>query len=103
MVHEHFKIPSLVCVNKWDLNPEVTERIESNAIQAGARVVGLIGYDPGVMRMQMEARATTKGQTPAAHDIIDIWNQVVLSFQDARRADPSTATISETSHSSEIP
>jgi CubicO group peptidase (beta-lactamase class C family) len=27
----HFGIPTLVCVNKWDLNPEVCERIEARA------------------------------------------------------------------------
>ena len=33
----HFGIPAAVCVNKWDLNPEMTERIENKARQAGAR------------------------------------------------------------------
>ena len=27
----HFEMPAAVCVNKWDLNPEMTERIESLA------------------------------------------------------------------------
>jgi MinD superfamily P-loop ATPase len=100
---KHFGIPSMVCVNKWDLNPEITERIESDAIRSGAKVVGRIAYDPGVTRMQMEARATTEGETPAAREIIDIWHNVVSSLRDARGADASAATIADTSRSSETP
>ena len=83
---KHFEIPSLVCVNKWDLNPEVTERIENDAIGAGANVVGRISYDPGVTRMQMEARTTVEGDTPAAREIIEIWQNVVSSLRNARGA-----------------
>jgi len=41
----HFQVPALVCVNKWDLNPETTERIEAAARTAGATVAGRIPYD----------------------------------------------------------
>ena len=40
----HFRIPATVCVNKWDLNPEMTQRIEENAVQRGAGVAGRIRY-----------------------------------------------------------
>jgi MinD superfamily P-loop ATPase len=33
----HFKMPAAGCVNKWDLNPEMTHQIEDEAHRAGAR------------------------------------------------------------------
>jgi len=35
---KHFGIPAMVCVNKWDLNPSMTERIEHTARARGAAV-----------------------------------------------------------------
>ncbi|MCU0577817.1 MAG: ATP-binding protein, partial [Desulfobacterota bacterium] len=39
---KHFEVPVMVCVNKWDLNPSMTERIEEQARKAGARLAGRI-------------------------------------------------------------
>jgi len=98
---KHFEIPSMVCVNKWDLNPEMTDRIESDAVRSKAEVVGRIGYDPGVTRMQIEARAAIEGDTPAAQEIRDIWNKVVSLLRNAHGDHRSAATLADTSHSSE--
>ena len=32
---EHFGIPAMVCINKWDINPEVADRIESDGSEKG--------------------------------------------------------------------
>jgi MinD superfamily P-loop ATPase len=74
----HFSIPADVCVNKWDLNAEVTARIENRAYQAGARVVGRIRYDRSVTLAQMQERAVVETAGPAAEDIRHIWDQVGL-------------------------
>jgi MinD superfamily P-loop ATPase len=74
----HFSIPTAVCVNKWDLNPEMTERIENQARQGGARVVGRIRYDRGVTLAQMQERAVVETEAPAACDIRKIWDQLGL-------------------------
>ncbi len=41
----HFEIPAAICVNKWDINPEMTDRIEEKASLAGAKIAGRIRYD----------------------------------------------------------
>lgn len=74
----HFGIPAAVCVNKWDINEEMTERIEAGARQVGAQVVGRIRYDPGVTAAQMQGLAVVETDTPAAEDIRQIWNQLAL-------------------------
>jgi MinD superfamily P-loop ATPase len=75
----HFKIPTAVCVNKWDLNPEMTARIENKARQAGARITGRIRYDRAVTLAQMRERAVVEIEAPCVEDIQGIWNQLGLS------------------------
>ncbi|MGE4564919.1 MAG: ATP-binding protein [Victivallaceae bacterium] len=41
----HFEIPALVCVNKFDLNIDVTQRIEAMALRHRAGLAGRIPYD----------------------------------------------------------
>ncbi len=72
----HFDLPAAVCVNKWDLNPEMTERIESKARLSGAQIVGRIRYDSGVTRAMMEAKSAVETGTPAAEDIRQIWQML---------------------------
>jgi MinD superfamily P-loop ATPase len=72
----HFKIPTAICVNKWDINPEMTDRIEAAARQAGARVVGRIRYDRAVTQAQMEEKAVVETAAPCVEDIKAIWSQL---------------------------
>lgn len=74
----HFSIPTVACVNKWDLNPEMTERIEDRACRAGARVVGRIRYDRAVTLAQMQELAVVETEAPCAKDIQYIWKQLGL-------------------------
>ncbi len=73
---QHFDIPSAVCVNKWDLNPEMTQRIEAKASQLGAQIVGRIRYDRAITQAQMQARAVVETDAPSAEDIRNIWDQL---------------------------
>lgn len=74
----HFGIPTSVCVNKWDINPEMCERIEATAQQAGAKVVGRVRYDPSVTHAQMQERAVVETDGPSGADIRAIWNALGL-------------------------
>jgi len=74
----HFKIPAAVCVNKWDLNEEMAERIEKQAEQAGARIAGRIRYDQSVTSAQMQEKAVVETPSPCAEDIRHIWNELNL-------------------------
>ncbi len=74
----HFKIPTAICVNKWDLNPEMTRHIETQARQAGARVAGRIRYDRAVTLAQMQGRAVVETDAACAADIQNIWQQLDL-------------------------
>ncbi|HVO12890.1 MAG TPA: ATP-binding protein [Vicinamibacteria bacterium] len=72
----HFQVPVAVCVNKWDINGEVTERIERAARRLGGHVVGRIGYDAAVVRAQIEGRTAIEAETPSAGAIAAVWRRV---------------------------
>lgn len=69
----HFGIPASICVNKWDLNPEMTERIEKQARTLGATVAGRIRYDRAVTQAQIQVRAVVEIDAPCAEDIRALW------------------------------
>lgn len=75
----HFGIPTWVAVNKWDLNPEITLRIEREAVESGAKLAGRIRYDQGVTDAQINGRAVVETDAPSAYDIVKIWDN--LGFQ----------------------
>jgi len=69
----HFMVPAAVCVNKWDLNPDMARRIEEKAEASGAKVTGRIRYDPGVTSAQIAGKAVVETDAPSAKDITIIW------------------------------
>ncbi len=69
----HFDRPACVCVNKWDISKEMTERIEKLASSMGASVLGRIRYDKGVTEAQVKSLAVVETETPSAQDIKQIW------------------------------
>ncbi len=73
----HFSIPAMVCVNKWDLNPEVCERIESRAREMGLTPAGRIRYDRGVTEAQIREKAVVEFlRDGCSSDIRAVWKNV---------------------------
>ena len=75
---KHFGVTTFVCVNKWDLNPGMTERIERSAERAGATVAGRIRYDRAVTAAQIQAKAVVEMDAPSAEDIRNVWEKLEL-------------------------
>ena len=74
----HFDMPAAVCVNKWDLNPEMTERIEERAKASGAMIAGRVRYDRGVTAAQLQERAVVETSAPCVEDIRRICDNLQL-------------------------
>ncbi len=73
----HFNIPASVCVNKWDLNQEMTERIESEARRVGATIAGRVRYDSSVTEAQIQGKAVVELRgTLAGEDIRAVWERI---------------------------
>ncbi len=76
-VARHFGVPTWVCVNKWDLNPDMTAQIEVTAHRLGMTVAGRVRYDHAVTAAQVAERTivefTTEG---AACDVRALWQDI---------------------------
>ncbi len=72
-----FQVETLVCVNKWDLNAEMTERIEARAREGGLAVIGRIRYDRAVTDAQVNGQAVVEhAASGAAEDIRRLWDDL---------------------------
>ncbi len=70
----HFGIPTLACVNKWDLNETLTEKIESVALEDGVPPVGRVRYDRAVTEAQIaNVPVVELRDDGAAFDIRQLW------------------------------
>ena len=73
----HFRIPTAVCVNKWDLNAEMTDRIEAEARRAGTTIAGRVRYGRAVTDAQLQGRAVVEIDSgPIAADIHAVWENL---------------------------
>jgi len=74
----HFKIPAMVCINKYDLNTEMTLAIESETEKLNLHTVGRIPFDPA-FTMAMVNGKTIMEYAPAselAETVNSIWRAI---------------------------
>lgn len=72
----HFSVPTAICVNKWDVNPEMTERIERRSREQGAQIAGRIRYDAAITQAQMQGLSVVETDAPSAADIRTVWESL---------------------------
>jgi MinD superfamily P-loop ATPase len=78
----HFDIPAMVCVNKWDLNPQIADEIESLAFKRGIRVAGRVRYDRAVTQAQIHRKSVIEHQADGcAADIRSVWSAVQTAIE----------------------
>ncbi len=75
---DHFKVPVLICVNKFDLSLELTRDIENYAAEKGLPCVGRIPFDQVFTRAMIQAQTVFEydGQSPVAKAIRDTWHRL---------------------------
>lgn len=72
-----FKIPVFVCVNKWDINPEMTSKIEELSQDRGAQILGRISYDSEITKAQIKGiSAVDIENSISSKEIIEIWKKL---------------------------
>ena len=76
-VARHFEIPGMVCVNKWDLNPQMAAEIERESSTRGLAVAGRVRYDQAVTEAQIRRQSVVEYQRDGcAEDIRNVWTFV---------------------------
>jgi len=74
---EHFKIPSVVCINKFDINPENTQKIASYCENNGSRIVGTIPYEPKVIDALVHQKTVMDHPCNEVQGIVQqMWEQI---------------------------
>ena len=75
---KHFNIPAAVCVNKYDLNPQITERIKEKAVSYGFHFTGSIRYDKVVTEAQINGTTIIEyTNTTVSDEIKSIWSSII--------------------------
>ena len=79
----HFRIPSLVVINKADLYPPGTSQIEAMCAEMGVEVIGCIPFDPAVTEAMLNGEPLTAycPDSPASHALVTAWQTVVNRLQ----------------------
>ncbi|MDY6974154.1 MAG: P-loop NTPase, partial [Thermodesulfobacteriota bacterium] len=70
----HFQIPTMICVNKFDLNPDQAQAIEDFAREKGMDVLGRIPFDPSF------TKAMVQGKTIVEFDSRSLGNRAINSI-----------------------
>lgn len=82
----HFSVPSAVCVNKYDINSEISKQIELAAKKARSVFAGQIPFDNTVTKAMVAKKTLIEfGDSPAAGAVRKIWETTEnLLFNEAR-------------------
>ncbi len=75
----HFHIPTMVCINKYDLNLEQTKKIEAHAQKNNIAVVGRISFDPVFTQAMIQAKTIFEynNDSQAAVETRQVWDTIV--------------------------
>ena len=74
----YFRIPAFLCINKYDINTEMSDQIEKKARAAGIKIAGRIRYDRAVTDAQIKRLPVVEfTYAPVAMDIRNMWNSLV--------------------------
>jgi MinD superfamily P-loop ATPase len=74
----HFRIQSLVCINKADVYPAGAELIEAYCRERGVEIIGRIPFDATVTDAMVHGEPVTeyRPDAPASQAIVEIWRRV---------------------------
>jgi MinD superfamily P-loop ATPase len=76
-----FNIPTVIAINKYDLNLDMAEQIEQDAIKRNMKVAGKIRYDKAITAAQIQRQSIVEyTDTGVSEDVKILWKNVVSSF-----------------------
>ena len=74
----HFKVPAMICVNKFDLNLELTREIEKYAEEKDIACLGRIPFDPIFTKAMIQAQTVFEydGRSTVGEAIRGTWQRL---------------------------
>jgi MinD superfamily P-loop ATPase len=78
-----FKIPAMMCVNKFDLNPSEGEAIEAFARERDISVIGRVPFDPVFTKAMVQGKTIVEfdGQSEGCVAVKSIWETLAQSLE----------------------
>ena len=76
---KHFNIPAMVCINKYDLNLDQTEKIEALAKKDHIAVVGKISFDKIFTKAMIQAKTIFEynKNSQAGVEVRQVWDNIL--------------------------
>ncbi len=76
-VAKHFKIPALVCINKFDINKQNTRKIQEYCSKKNVEVVGKIPYDTIITKALIEEKNIIEydKESIISKEIVKMWEK----------------------------
>ena len=76
-VAKHFSVPSRLVINKYDLNPDMSQKIEKYCVDNSIPMIGRIRFDKTVVEAMVEGKTIMEYKdTPVKDDIRNIWERL---------------------------
>ena len=74
----HFKIPAIVCINKFDVNLDNSKKIEDYCTSNKIPVVGKLPYDLIMTKAMVEEKSIVEfsNESSLCDGIIDMWEEI---------------------------
>ncbi len=78
---EFFKVPAMVIVNKYDLNPEQADAIEVSVKKRGLTFLGRIPFDLAVTKSMIQGKTIFEYDegSDASQKVKEIWEKIINS------------------------
>ena len=75
---KHFKVPALLCVNKYDLNPTAAAEIQDIAEGHGVTFVGRVPFDPLFTAAMVQGKTIFEHapEADACRQVQTLWERV---------------------------
>ena len=73
-----FKVPAMVCVNKFDLNPDMGRAIEAFARERTIDLLGRVPFDPAFTQAMVQGKTIVEfdGHSEGCKAVKDIWENL---------------------------
>jgi len=76
-VTKHFNVPSRLVINKYDLNPDMSKKIEEHCAKNGISLIGKVRFDKAVVEAMVEGKTIMEYKdTPVKDEIRKIWEKL---------------------------
>jgi MinD superfamily P-loop ATPase len=76
-VTRHFNVPSKLVINKYDLNLEMSQKIEEHCAQNGVPLIGKVKFDKAVVQAMVEGQTIIEYPDTLVKDEIQrIWEKI---------------------------